>query len=172
MSEVPDYVPMLIKGESASPEEGGCLVQIANWLVDPATWSDGDLCVHHTLTEPAIFINDTVDTDVRHSLAPLASALGGTKPTERGQEMELLAGLNAWKADNPQPMLDRIASVTKTTKDGLTIFLDAAPRYNDGGVAAVEWLYGLVAEANRILGREHRLLNEEEGLALKALMNQ
>lgn len=68
---VPDYIPQLRAGKGCHPEEGGCFVQIANWLADPTRWDDGPGVVYDTLRRYGITVNDTVDNATRRKLALL-----------------------------------------------------------------------------------------------------
>lgn len=66
----PDLLPLLRKGIGKTPAEGGCLFQVASYLYDGESWADSTPCVHPTLRQTAIYVNDQVSEDYRPKLAP------------------------------------------------------------------------------------------------------
>ncbi len=174
MTAVPDYVPMLTKGIGSTPKDGGCLVQIANWLQNPELWTDDAICVDRILATWAIKINDLVDEDHRRLLALLAPRLGGTAPTTRGDELSTAIALHEWMRENQPPVCAETQRVDLWYANGcdmqfhtkLVIHPDAQPK-------AVEWLTGLIDAHDRHTGRDTvPLLTEEQGRILCEVMGQ
>jgi hypothetical protein len=97
MSEVPEYLPRLRAGNGAAPSEGGCLVQVANWLADHDLWTDRAKHVHPVLARFGIWVNDRVDANTRRELALAACRIAGTYRDQLtpAQQTEL----NAWAAE-------------------------------------------------------------------------
>jgi hypothetical protein len=78
VSEVPEYLPKLRVGKSPHPQQGGCLVQIANWLCDHDVWTDQPEHVHPVLQAAGIHVNDVVGEAVRRELALAVVRIAGT----------------------------------------------------------------------------------------------
>lgn len=76
----PDLMPLLRVGTGDTPANGGCLVQVASYLHDGKSWDDNTPCVHPTLRQVAIQMNDVMGDKQRQRLAPLAADLVGTGP--------------------------------------------------------------------------------------------
>lgn len=177
MTAVPDYVPMLTKGAKAEPKLGGCLVQIANWLADPTTWTDKAKCVDPTLAHLAIYANDMADDAHRHRLALLAPRLAGTKVEDLKTELYVQNQLKAYTHVNRPPSIhlpNRI-TWTKPTKNNNTVtgvidlgyveILDQASIY--------DWLEGVIDYYDRITGRNApELLTQQEWEQIKELVGQ
>lgn len=66
---IPDILPNLIAGEGDSPENGGCLLQVASFIYDGESWTDHPKCVHPLLIELGIWVNDETTDDARPLLA-------------------------------------------------------------------------------------------------------
>lgn len=66
---IPDFIPDLKKGVGSNPEAGGCLVQVAGYLYDGKSWTDGTPCIASTVRMYAIAANDNATTqEQRNSL--------------------------------------------------------------------------------------------------------
>ena len=145
MNPVPDYVPMLQSGASATPKQGGCLVQIANWLADPTTWTDNPIHVHPVIAWWAIHVNDMVCTagsdENRRALALLAPRLIGTGIgticRERFREPEL----KQWMDEHPLPIRPAYQ------------FQGFAFVRNQDMQPLIQWLSDLLDEFDRVKGR-------------------
>ncbi len=97
---VPAGLPLLQQGAGESPEDGGCLIQVASYLHDGQSWTDSTPCVHPILRSAAIRVNDYVSDAYRPLLAPLAADLVGTGPGPEGLPGRVLSvRLATWVAE-------------------------------------------------------------------------
>lgn len=160
---VPDYIPMLVRGASPSPEQGGCLVQIANWLADPSLWSYQPVHVHPRLAQIAITVNDQVNDETRHMLAPLAARLTGTNIIDPKVDMGLLIWMSTHKpytfSQKWRPRRGGAVEVTLSIS-----FLQ--------GEEVVQYLTDLLDEFDRLTGRTADEVPVEKWLELKELVGQ
>ncbi len=177
MTAVPDYVPMLIKGKGAKPEDGGCLVQIANWLADPTTWTDEPLCVDDTLARWAIYVNDVADQHHRRQLALLAPRLAGTKLDPKAEEAVKLL-LHKRRDENPIPraamtgaiVWKKSAKVDNFTVEGLIDLRQLVAAQQD---SLYGWLEDMIDYFDSLVGRAApELLTEQQWLEIKELVGQ
>jgi hypothetical protein len=73
-----DYsVPFLRSGIGRSPKDGGCIMQVIDWI-DRCEWTDVPTCVHPILRAAAINVNDALGDGERQKLLALAPRLMGT----------------------------------------------------------------------------------------------
>lgn len=94
---VPDFMPQLRYGAGQTPQDGGCLVQVAGFLNDGVSWTDSTPCVHPMLREVAIGTNDRVDDVLRQTLLPLAPRLIGTGLTgDEAEDRRVTLALVEW----------------------------------------------------------------------------
>jgi hypothetical protein len=177
VTAVPDYVPMLIKGKGATPEDGGCLVQIANWLADPTTWTDEAKCVDPSLARLAIYANDIADDEHRRRLALLAPRLAGTKIEGEVAELAVENQLKGyvWGHRPPEPKFHHGIKWSIPTKDQQTVLgklnLDNLVILDQDGLC--DWLEGVIDEYDRITGRNApELLTQQEWEQIKELVGQ
>lgn len=70
-------VPWLRSGVGKTPGEGGCIMQVIDWI-DRQGWTDRPLCVHPLLARVAIQANDALDDERRQQLLDLVPRLMGT----------------------------------------------------------------------------------------------
>lgn len=70
-------VPFLRVGKGSDPEEGGCILQVIDWI-DRGKWTDTPRCVLPQFREMAINCNDGLDDNERQGLLDLAPRLRGT----------------------------------------------------------------------------------------------
>lgn len=70
-------VPWLRAGKGASPSDGGCVMQIVDWLSTEG-WSDKPSCVHPVLRDLAIGANDALPAAQRQVLVDLIPRLMNT----------------------------------------------------------------------------------------------
>lgn len=180
MTEVPDYVPMLIKGFSPEPQEGGCLVQIANWLADPRLWTDEAVCVDQILASWGITINDVINDEMRHRLALCAPRIADTKITDRDERNRVHRGLSLWMREGAgsghptvvHPSGTKFTGATNSMGALLTI-LHPVIRLTGGDEYAVQWYEALVDEYDRLVGRGTRdALAPERWQEVKELVGQ
>ena len=71
-------VPWLRSGTGQTPSDGGCIMQVIDWI-DRNQWSDAPDCVHPVIRHLAIYVNDRVDDTERQRLLDLAPRMMGTK---------------------------------------------------------------------------------------------
>lgn len=78
-------VPWLRVGAGESPQDGGCVMQVIDWI-DRGGWTDEPRCVYHLLRELAISVNDDLSDAGRQKLLDLVPRLMGTSmiPDEYG----------------------------------------------------------------------------------------
>lgn len=172
MTSVPDYVPILIKGTGSTPRQGGCLVQIANWLSDNKLWTDQPVCVHYCLAEYAITINDLMSDADRPKLALLAPRLTGTAISNYVEAAHVSHRLRLWIANNPMP-LRTIKTTRWTWTTNGAVGEVVANLLIDDAEAAVDWLSRLIDRYDLITGRAPvPLLTEDQGRRLRAAMAQ
>lgn len=88
---IPDFMPRLRKGAGRTPQDGGCLVQVASYLNDGVSWTDRTPCVHPMLRHVAIGVNDSVGEDARQGLLKFAPRLIGTGTKDRIIERQMVA---------------------------------------------------------------------------------
>lgn len=77
--QVPDFLPNLIGGASAKPEDGGCLMQFVSFLFDEG-WTDQPVCTNRHLANLAVAVNDNISDIARPRLARFAPYLMNTNP--------------------------------------------------------------------------------------------
>lgn len=70
-------VPYLRSGKGDTPADGGCLLQVIDW-VDRMEWSDNPRCVNQMFHGITIAVNDGLADDKRQGLLDLAPRLMGT----------------------------------------------------------------------------------------------
>lgn len=96
---IPAGLPLLCRGVGQTPEDGGCLVQVASRLRDGRSWTDEPKWLHPTMTAAAIAVNDHVPDGYRPVLAPLAADLAGLRQTRRMRPpRRLTVDLAVWTA--------------------------------------------------------------------------
>lgn len=173
MTEVPEYVPMLVRGVTSTPRDGGCLVQIANWLADPQSWTDEPLCVEPILAECAIRINDAVDDEARHSLALLAPRLAGTVITDPDTALDVMIRLAQWVKAHPIPVTVVSGGNTEHwVGESLHIQL-LTPTLVADGPTAHQWLVDLIDHYDEITNvNTTPRVPVQRWLELKELMGQ
>jgi hypothetical protein len=81
-----ESVPFLRSGVGSTPKDGGCILQVIDWL-DHQGWSDQPECVHPVLRKLAIYVNDQLPDGERQKLLDLTGRLMGTNTG--GQEMSV-----------------------------------------------------------------------------------
>jgi hypothetical protein len=95
-------VPYLIRGKSQKPADGGCIMQVVDW-VSTNGWTDQPLCVDATLRDHAIAVNDFVVDEQRQRLLDFVPRLLNTwidDPRERDRVQQALA--QRWNAEMMQ----------------------------------------------------------------------
>jgi len=80
MTSIP-AVPYLRSGTGKTPAEGGCIMQVIDWI-HSGGWTDQPTCVHPILRGAAIKANDSLADDQRQGLLNLTSRLMGTNTGE------------------------------------------------------------------------------------------
>ena len=83
-------VPWLRAGTGSTPADGGCIMQVIDWL-DRTGWSDSPECVHPVLRVLAIRANDALGDADRQQLLDLAPRLMGTNSDDRVLSVRLAA---------------------------------------------------------------------------------
>lgn len=77
--EVLDSLPALRSGAGSDPSDGGCIMQVVNYLWDRG-WNDQPVCVLSSLRALSISVNDRVGDNERQELWHLIPRLMGTNP--------------------------------------------------------------------------------------------
>lgn len=75
---VPDGLPQLTRGKTTSPMEGGCIMQVCDYLTS-GQWTDHPLAVNPLLQHAAIRVNDSVDDADRQKLWDVIPGLINTE---------------------------------------------------------------------------------------------
>lgn len=173
MTEVPDYVPLLVRGVTHTPTDGGCLVQIANWLTDPHTWTDEPVHVEPILAECATRVNDAVDDATRHRLALLAPRLADTVITDPTTALEVSISLAQWVKAHPIPIKVVCGGVVERWMgESLHIQL-LSPKLAVDGPTAHQWLTDLIDHYDKITNSDTTPhIPACKWLELKELMGQ
>lgn len=154
MTAVPDYVPQLIRGVTDDPKHGGCLVQIANWLGNPSTWTDDPVCVNEILASAAVRINDAVDDEHRRQLALLAPRLTNTFIEDDTETQRVGVLLSIWINERRIPikvMHSQMEAVR--TENGYHLLMTPPYLEADDNPAAVQWLTELIDYYDQLTGR-------------------
>ena len=87
-------IPWLRKGVGNTPEDGGCIMQVVSWI-STMDWFDTPVCVHPTVRDWAIWMNDTVDDDQRQRLLRLIPKMMSTNVRDNRIDMRI-SGLATW----------------------------------------------------------------------------
>lgn len=174
MTQVPDYVPMLVKGVSEDPKEGGCLVQIANWLVDPSSWTDDPECVHPLIAQYGIWINDGVDDEMRHRLALQAPRIAGTRILDPIFSETVENELDLWLVHNEPPFRFEPLQTTWLGSGKQQKMEVSLPHlvFTGTSEAAVEWFERFVEEFHHLRGTEPEDIPAERWLEVKEHVGQ
>jgi hypothetical protein len=77
-------VPWLRRGKGDTPADGGCVMQIIDWISSNG-WTDRPACVFHPLRDMAVAINDWVSDEQRQRLLDLTPRLMNTQITDRAE---------------------------------------------------------------------------------------
>lgn len=85
-------VPFLRSGTGTTPADGGCIMQVIDWL-DNAGWTDNPECVHPVFRSLGIHLNDTLPDAERQMLLDLAPRLMGTNTGDGALTRKLLGYL-------------------------------------------------------------------------------
>ncbi len=70
-------VPWLRSGTGATPADGGCVMQIVDWI-STGGWTDNPSCVHPVICHFAIAVNDRLDDGGRQRLLDLVPRMMDT----------------------------------------------------------------------------------------------
>jgi hypothetical protein len=85
-------VPWLRNGSGATPSDGGCVMQVIDWLSSDG-WTDRPKCVHPYLRHLAIMANDALVDGERQKLVDLIPRLMNTASNDN--ELTRQLGLSA-----------------------------------------------------------------------------
>lgn len=103
-------VPWLRKGKGESPQDGGCILQVIDWI-DRCEWTDDPPCVHPVLASLAIRVNDCTSDEQRQKLLALAPRLMGTGDSVGDPEVDIGLALCAVEYVLPLVEGDRTAKI-------------------------------------------------------------
>src|SRR6516165_6729745 len=81
-------VPHLRSGVGKTPSEGGCIMQVIDWI-SSNSWTDNPECVHPVLRSLAIRVNDSLGDDERQKLLDLAPRLMNTNSNDKQLSVDL-----------------------------------------------------------------------------------
>ena len=111
MSEL--SVPWLRSGTGSTPAEGGCILQVIDWI-DRNQWTDRPVCVHPAIAKVAIRANDTLPDGERQKLLDLAPRIMGTSCTGGDKKLSVQLAvfcarqvLHLWEDKHPTDMRPR-----------------------------------------------------------------
>lgn len=77
-------VPFLRKGTGATPTDGGCVMQIVDWVAQHR-WTDSPACVHLLIRSYAIGLNDALSDEPRQRLLGLIPKMMNTAYYRNGR---------------------------------------------------------------------------------------
>ena len=83
-----ESVPFLRRGVGSTPAEGGCIMQVVDWI-DSQGWSDRPNCVHPVLQKLAVYANDALPVGERQKLLDLTGRLMGTNTGDKEMSVRL-----------------------------------------------------------------------------------
>lgn len=104
-------VPWLREGTGVSPQDGGCVMQVIDWI-STGGWTDEPRCVYPELREIAIVVNDDMSDEGRQRLLDLVPRLMNTAYPRPGGYDPLLddqieQAVNGWHyAVRPAPFTE------------------------------------------------------------------
>jgi hypothetical protein len=166
-----EAVPYLIAGSGTSPKDGGCIMQIIDWI-DRHGWSDSPPCVHSDLVGWAICANDNLDDAKRQQLLDLAPRLMGTVKAWRYGSSDLRDWIRVRSAQanneikhlqNQRKMrFDQDPHLTKLT----TFVLDELTHMEKIGEIALQCLLDLLDMIEAEFPREHEKIDYTEVCAV------
>ena len=81
-------VPWLRSGTGATPADGGCIMQVVDWI-HRGQWTDSPPCVHPVIQRLAIVANDSLDDEGRQKLLDLAPRMMNTASEDRKLSVDL-----------------------------------------------------------------------------------
>jgi hypothetical protein len=74
---IPDFIPVLGRGNHASPESGACVMEMVSFIAGE-NWTDMPECVQHDIARLAQQVNDFVSDDNRNKIAHMIPRFIGT----------------------------------------------------------------------------------------------
>ena len=81
-------VPWIRSGKGNRPQDGGCIMQIIDWITE-ATWTDMPVCVAGHVRWAAIYVNDLVADETRQRLLDLIPKMMGTRKAFLTDEQDM-----------------------------------------------------------------------------------
>ena len=81
-------VPWLRTGTGATPQDGGCILQVIDWI-DRNEWTDHPPCVHPVIQRLAISANDSLDDTGRQKLLDLVPRMMNTASGDKRLSVQL-----------------------------------------------------------------------------------
>ena len=151
-------VPFLRQGKGYTPAEGGCIMQVIDWI-HRESWTDVPPCVHPVLRGFAIEVNDAASDTQRQQLLDLAPRLMGTSGLSKEQDATLLAFISRtfFQEENDEGGLDDFygrEDVWDGREDvwedlGVDLSYRTGPTHDD----RFRGLVTLLDEFDRLLGR-------------------
>lgn len=176
MSEL--SVPWLRSGTGRTPAEGGCILQVIDWI-DRNQWTDHPTCVHRAIARVAIRANDTLPDGERQKLLDLAPRIMGTASDDKKLSVQLAVFsaryvLHFWEEEHPADLRPRRAIeaaeawLENPTEENHQKAIElaaayaayaadaaaAAAAYDARGAAVYTFLVALLDEYDRLTGRE------------------
>ena len=90
-----NQVPWLRSGTGATPKDGGCIMQVIDWI-HRNQWTDRPPCVHPVIQRLAIRANDSLPDDQRQKLLDLAPRMMGTASEDTRLSVQLAVFCARW----------------------------------------------------------------------------
>lgn len=87
-----DTVPFIREGVGETPADGGCVMQMADWI-ERREWTDKPPCVHPVIRSFAIAVNDRLDDTERQKLLDLIPRMMNTNTGDEALTRKLLGYL-------------------------------------------------------------------------------
>lgn len=88
-------VPFLRNGMGRTPADGGCIMQVIDWITNNGSWTDRPKCVLPALRDISVAVNDGAYPEQRQQLLPLATRLMHTNPSDPRERVRLDMAIRA-----------------------------------------------------------------------------
>jgi hypothetical protein len=131
-----NVVPWLRAGTGSAPADGGCVMQIVDW-VSRNEWTDAPPCVHPVIRGLAIEVNDRLDDESRQRLLDLVPRM---IDTARDGDVALTRRLLGYLARRSYPLYSAWAESSGYDDKGAVLAcIEAAEKGEAAGAAQAAW---------------------------------
>src|SRR5262245_13855634 len=88
-ASVSEAIPFIRHGVGGTPADGGCVMQIVDWIAHDGSWTDQPECVHPVFQRLAVRANDDLPDGERQKLLDLIPRLMNTNTGGRDMAVRL-----------------------------------------------------------------------------------